>query len=143
MAEPVIRTPDFPVFDTYPGRAVSADRTLPEGRGEPDIIPGSDRLNGAAEQIGEAVGTAVSKLREIPAQLRSRFVLIKGRRGQYAEQASEKAEELRDAAGEQVERARLRIEHLAREYPLQLIAGTAGVAFLVGFVLRLWRSNRA
>ena len=158
MAEPVLRTPDTPNFDTYPAPTPSPDRTLPPGN------TGDARLNEAAEQIGATVGRAVRTVKELPDQLGSlkdRFTVIRGR-GQAAttekareltdaateqarelkDAASERARELRRAAGEQIQKTRRRIAGIVDEYPLQVIAGAAGIAFLLGITLRVWRSNR-
>jgi ElaB/YqjD/DUF883 family membrane-anchored ribosome-binding protein len=104
--------------------------------------PGADRLNDAAEQIGSKVGRAIRTVRELPEQLGSlkdRFTVIRGR-GQQA--AGEKAQELKDAAAERIERTRRRAGVLIEENPLQVILGVAGAAFLLGVALRVWRSNR-
>ena len=158
MAEPVLRTPDTPNFDTYPAPTPSAERTLPAGN------PGDERLNETAEQIGASVGKAVRTVKQLPDQLGSlkdRFTVIRGR-GQSAatekaremkdaaaeraremkDAAAERARELRRTAGERLQRTRRRIDQLVDEYPLQVILGAAGVAFLLGVTLRVWRSNR-
>ena len=158
MAEPVLRTPDTPNFDTYPAPTPAAERMLPPGN------PGDERLNEAAEQIGATVGRAVRTVKQIPDQLgtlKDRFTVIRGR-GQGAavdkarelkDLAADKARELKDAAGEkareltrtageQFQRTRRRIDALVDEYPVQVILGAAGIAFLLGVSLRLWRSNR-
>lgn len=147
MAEPVLRTPDTPNFDTYPAPTPSAERTLPAGN------PGDERLNETAEQIGASVGKAVRTVKQLPDQLGSlkdRFTVIRGR-GQSAatekaremkDAAAERARELRRTASERLQRTRRRIDQLVDEYPLQVILGAAGVAFLLGVTLRVWRSNR-
>ena len=135
MAVPVVRTPDSPNFDTYPAPA-PADRTLPAGH------PGDDRLNEAAEQIGSTVGRAVRSVRDLPEQLgglQDRLTVIRGRGQRLAE---EKAREIKGAAIERMERTRRRIGLLVSEYPLEVIVATAGVAFLLGVSIRMWRSNR-
>jgi hypothetical protein len=135
MAEPVLRTPDLPNFDTYPAPA-PADRTLPAGR------PGDDRLNEAAEQIGSTVGRAIRGVRHLPehlGELKDRFTVIRGRGQRVAE---EKAQEIKEAATEQVKRTRRRIDLMISEYPIEMILATAGAAFLLGVSLRIWRSNR-
>ena len=135
MAEP-LRTPDVPNFDTYPAPTPSAQRALPEGN------PGDERLNGAAEQIGSNIGRAIRSVRQLPehlGSLKERFTVIRGRGRSVAK---EKAEDLKQAAGEQVRRTRKRVNETVNEYPLQIILGAAGIAFLLGITLRVWRSNR-
>ncbi len=137
MPERLSRTPDIPDFDTYPGE--SPERTLPARTTNTSAQP---RLQDTAESIGEAVGSAVQKIRELPNQLQSlkgRFTVITGR---GRAQAGQKTEELKDAAADQVRRARTRAEYLVREYPLRVILGAAGAAFVLGFALRIWRSKR-
>lgn len=155
MAEPVRRTPDSPNFDTYPAPTPSGERALPLSgeRTLPAGNPGDDRLNEAAEQIGSTVGRAVRTAKQLPEQLgslKNRFTVIRGR-GQRAagdkarelkDAAGERAQELKDAAGEQMERTRRRIDYMVKEYPVQVILGAAGIAFLLGVTLRVWRSNR-
>jgi ElaB/YqjD/DUF883 family membrane-anchored ribosome-binding protein len=136
MAEPLLRTPDSPNFDTYPAPTPSAQRALPQGN------PGDDRLNDAAEQIGSSVGRAIRNVRQLPEQLgelKDRFTVIRGR-GKRA--AGEKAQEVKEAAAERVQRTRRRIDMLVNEYPVQVILAAAGAAFLLGVSLRVWRSNR-
>ena len=45
-------------------------------------------------------------------------------------------------SGELASRVRRRGRYVADEYPLQTIAAVAGVAFICGVLLRIWRSNR-
>ena len=136
MSQPVLRTPESPNFDTYPAPTPSADRLLPEAHAR------DERLNDAAEQIGSNIGRAIRGVRQLPDQLLSlkeRFTVIRGRGRRVA---SEKAQDLKKAAGEQVQRTRRRINGAVNEYPLQVILAAAGVAFLLGVGLRVWRSNR-
>jgi ElaB/YqjD/DUF883 family membrane-anchored ribosome-binding protein len=150
MAEPLKSTPDFPNFDTYPGRAVGSEHLLPKQASpgaigewpERSLPRSSQAMNGAAEKVGEAVGAAVSKARELPRHLntlKSKLTLIKGKSGA---QASETAEEWKRTADAKVSEARNRAQHYANEYPLQVIAAAAGVAFLLGLALRIWRGHR-
>jgi ElaB/YqjD/DUF883 family membrane-anchored ribosome-binding protein len=136
MAEPLLRTPDSPNFDTYPAPTLSAQRALPEGN------LGDDRLNEAAEQIGSTVGRAVRNVRHLPEQLgelKDRFTVIRGRGKRVA---GKKAQEAKEAAVERVQRTRRRIDTLVNEYPVEVILAAAGAAFLLGVTLRIWRSNR-
>src|SRR5437764_14244125 len=90
MAEPLKRTPDFPNFDTYPGRVPGSAHLLPK-EGSPGAIGSwpktatprhSPAINGAAEKVGGAVGAAVNKARGLPRHLnalKSKLTLIKGK----------------------------------------------------------------
>lgn len=64
------------------------------------------------------------------------------------ETASDKMDDLRSRASDwsviardRVIDARRRANYYANEYPLQTIAALAGLAFCVGFILRVWRAN--
>jgi hypothetical protein len=61
---------------------------------------------------------------------------------QWKEKAGQRAGELNELAGEQIAEARLRVAHAARENPIRMIMGFAAAAFVLGFGLSLWRSNR-
>ena len=148
MAEPLKSTPDFPNFDTYPGRVPGSAHLLPK-EGSPGAIgswpkTASPRrgINGAAEKVGGAVGAAMNKARELPRHLnalKSKLTLVKGKR---AAQTSETADEWKRTANVKMREARNRAQYYAHQYPLQIIAGAAGVAFLLGFGLRIWRGHR-
>jgi ElaB/YqjD/DUF883 family membrane-anchored ribosome-binding protein len=45
-------------------------------------------------------------------------------------------------SGELASNVRRRSRYVADEYPVQTIAAVAGVAFICGVLLRIWRSNR-
>jgi ElaB/YqjD/DUF883 family membrane-anchored ribosome-binding protein len=169
MAEPLRRTPDTPNFDTYPAPTPSAERILPAGNPGDERLNEAAEQIGAT--VGKAV-RVVRQVPEQIGTLKDRFTVIRGRgqdaatekarelkdiAGEKARElrdaAGEKARELRDAAGqralelrraagEQLYRARRRVDYVASEYPLQVILGAAGVAFLLGVGLRVWRSNR-
>lgn len=136
MAEPAI-----PVDN--PNRELPQPGTVAE---LPSARPGpatNHRLNETAEAIGNAVGSAVETVRHLPERLqdmKERFTVIRGR---AQEDAATRAAELKETAQQKAQQARTRAAHLAREYPLQVIAGVAGGAFILGFVLRIWRSKHA
>jgi len=50
-------------------------------------------------------------------------------------------EQARQTSGEVSRRVRVRAQYLSDEYPVQIIASVAGVAFIVGVLLRFWRSK--
>ncbi len=133
MAEPAI-----PVDDPnreLPGREPILVREFPQRTYSP-------RLNGTAEAIGSAVGSAVVSVRHLPDRLqemKERFTVIRGR---AREEAASRAADLRVTAREKAREARTRAAHYSREYPLHVIAAAAGLGFIVGIVMRIWRSRR-
>ena len=48
----------------------------------------------------------------------------------------------RDKTAETLQRTRLRSRYYMDEYPLRVIAGVGAAAFVMGIILRIWRSNR-
>jgi ElaB/YqjD/DUF883 family membrane-anchored ribosome-binding protein len=100
-------------------------------------------LNEAAERLGYLVGRIEVELRQMPrraAELRDR---LNRARAQAGENASTAASEWKLSAQQNAQQARSRAHYLANQYPVETIAGTAGAAFVAGFVLRIWRSNHA
>jgi hypothetical protein len=146
MAEPVKRMDEqsYPEASRIeaavtPGCLPAADLGMTPG----ETTVERDRLNNTAEAIGTAVGTAVERVRQIPerlADMKQRFTLIRGR---ARDRATDKATDLRDTAQDTARQVRTRAQYYANHYPVQTILGIAGVAFVFGFVLRIWRSNRA
>lgn len=160
------RTEETPNFDTYPGPespATNPAAYVPAGR---SAAPANDnRITHAAEQIGSAMGRAVSVARDMPqkigGELRGRFQVISG---QARQRGARSYEELKSAAGEGIDRvkdvagpkvnqlgtratekmhlARNRAERIARDRPVEVILGAFGAAIVLGTALRIWRSNR-
>jgi uncharacterized protein YjbJ (UPF0337 family) len=133
------------------------------------------QMHEIAEQIGTALGRAVSGVLSLPDRVRYGLHLVKGQAREHAgsatdaaselaqsmseriyslrqeatqtasqwkEKAGQRAGELNELAGEQIAEARLRVAHAARENPIRMIMGFAAAAFVLGFGLSLWRSNR-
>lgn len=82
---------------------------------------------------------------------------VKQRASEAVQQASSKASEVLDAAkqrasaamdtartkvSDSMQAARNRAAYLRDEYPLQVVMGAAAAGFVLGVVLRIWRSNR-
>ena len=112
----------------------------------------SPRLQGAAESVGVALGTAVLRLRGVPNRLQDakrRFTVIRGRKQQdVREVADEAIDRIRDASVEMKDKARLtarearlRVNEYAHHYPLEAIAGAAAFGMLMGIGLRVWRDH--
>jgi ElaB/YqjD/DUF883 family membrane-anchored ribosome-binding protein len=114
------------------------------------------RLQNAGEAVGTALGTVVNEAREIPgrlqdrmADIKKRFKVITGRRvAEVKSQASEVADDVEKRALELSAETKRELQHwefrarlYAREYPLELIAATAGAGFVIGILLGLWREE--
>lgn len=117
---------------TSAGRRVMAP--IPQQRRNPV-------LNETAERVGTAVGNVANKVRELPRrieEMKQRLTVVRGRTSEDAKSA---AVEWKQTAQERLHVARNRAQFYAHEYPMQVIAGAAGVAFVIGFVLRIWRGH--
>jgi hypothetical protein len=104
---------------------------------------GNPALNQAAERVGRAIRVAVDEARKLPARVaeaRERLTLVKSRR---KEVASRTAAEWKQTAQQKLHEGRSRAQRLAYEQPLYVIAGAAGIAFVLGFAMRIWRSRNA
>jgi hypothetical protein len=126
-----------------PSNNFSAD-TLPPSPLRPRIVQAhSPALNGAAERLGSALGSAVERVKELPRRLeemKQRFTVIRGR---TREDAAAAAAEWNQTARQKLRVARNRAQLLADEHPVEVVLGAAGLAFVVGFMLRIWRSGHA
>lgn len=133
-----------------PASSMMPPRLDPERELPPAGAPRNTRLHEAAETIGAAVGSAVETVKELPRRLqrelprrvqdmKDRFTVIRGR---TTEDASAAAAEWKQTAQQKVSQARNRAQYVAEEYPIHVIVGAAVTAFIIGFALRIWRSNR-
>ena len=152
-----------------PERLLSKSSEVQPGDvGAQEVARRNPSLHAAAEAVGVALGQAVNAARDLSrrtdeATERSRrlaqekVATAKDRVAEIAEQAGRStAETYADAktrvastvdaakqtAARRLDEARVRAQNIADEFPLQVIAGTAGAAFLAGVLLRIWRSSR-
>ena len=121
------------------------------------IVGGRDRTRlsdmadprGGISDLGNSARASVADLKESAGE---KLDILKDRAGDITLRAGERISELKDTAGERMsdfavtgrERlhyARQRASYLTNEYPVQTILGFAGFAFVIGFSLRIWRSN--
>jgi hypothetical protein len=86
----------------------------------------------AASDLAQSMTERISGLRQEAAQTAT----------QWREKAGERAGKLNQLAGEKIADARSRAMQATRENPIQMIIGFAAASFIIGFGLRLWRSNR-
>jgi ElaB/YqjD/DUF883 family membrane-anchored ribosome-binding protein len=118
------------------GPPIPADRELPRA-------PRQEEWKSAVQEKAEELKRAASRAKETAAQAMQ----------DAKEQASAAVSHAQDRAADiyresriktrvAVDRTRSRINHLVIEYPIQVIAGVAAVAFVAGVLLRVWRSSR-
>lgn len=158
MAEPLHRSSDVPIFDTYPsgpGLAQEQDRLLPE---ETE----SSSLEEYGAQLGSAAGQAVLALRRAQERVRE-LAHVKGakvtniasarleqvrdeaavRGERWGRMVRERALEWRRQAKNGVYRTRLRAREVAHDRPAQVVIGAGILGLVIGAGLRIWRGNRA
>lgn len=129
MPEPNIRekfNPEQPTTDPRPIRGASeqmaSSKVIAWRRAsEREVDDVTDRASEALDEIGQGVSAAYER--------------VQSGITEALERAKWKSEEL-------ARRARSRARHVVDNYPLHLIAGVAGAAFVAGIFLRVWRSNR-
>ncbi len=109
-------------------------RVAPERRGNPAV-------NEKAQRLGRAIGSTVEKVRELPQRIADKKERLAIARSRRREDLANTAAELKQMAQQRVVEARHRARHFAYENPLQVIAGAAGLGFIIGFMLRIWRSH--
>jgi ElaB/YqjD/DUF883 family membrane-anchored ribosome-binding protein len=137
MAQPLKKTPEpltnqEPITHQVPAEGptlviASTAETLEQDIGEWHE-PAGGKLDEMNERASEMLEDAQDRISEAYDQAKSRAA--------YA------YENMKQKSVEIVEQARDRARYWSDEYPLQVIAGVAGVAFLLGVGLRIWRSNR-
>lgn len=134
-----------------------------EGTGRPELVnqaappivpdrelPRAPRDEELKEAAWQKIDDAKQTASRAAGQVKQATVRAVDRTGAQAEaaygQAKEKAaaiyDKTRARTGRAIEQARWRARYYIDEYPLHVIAGIAGAAFLAGVVLRIWRSNR-
>ncbi len=140
MAENLARRTEIPAYDTYPAPAAPEELRMRSAQDVETGTGGNAALHQAAEKVGTAVGRAVAMVREIPQRMSSQHfgVIRGGGGGSLSQTASEAAETAKD----RVQEARTRVTRLAHEKPIQFIAGAAAAAFVLGALMRIWRSHR-
>lgn len=128
----------------------------------------SERWHAAAQILGVALGRAVNRARDLSRRTSEvtertrqtagkKVTTAKERAAGIADNASRTSaeayadakarvadtlDEAKQTAARRLDEARTRAQNIADEFPLQVIAGTAGAAFLAGVMLRIWRSSR-
>jgi len=118
------------------GPPIPADRELPRA-------PRQEEMKAAVQDKVEQVKQAASRAKDTTAHA---LQDAKEQAATIAAEAKDRAADLyresRVRSSAAVSRARSRASYYANEYPLQVIAGVAAVAFVAGVLLRVWRLSR-
>ena len=153
----------------HPERQIASTSTVP-GKDIGYVPPArsSERLLAAAQIVGVALGRAVNRARDLSRRTSEVTERTRQTAGEKVTTAKERAagiadnasrtsaeayadakarvadtlDEAKQTAARRLDEARTRAQNIADEFPLQVIAGTAGAAFLAGVMLRIWRSSR-
>ena len=111
----------------------------------PRLVESQEPSQAAAEKAVEwkqAAGEKIDELKERGARAMSEAQeSVSEAYEQVKAAASDRLAEVRDTSAELAHRARIRTRNVIENYPLHVLAGIAGVAFLAGVLLRIWRSN--
>jgi len=161
MTEALYKSSDVPNFDAYPSDRPAYPR-------ESGSFEGSVLIH-RAEQIGTALGSAVSNLRKARRRLQelgdhtAQTAVIrmgelagtaKTKAQEFGQEVKMKASEFSDVVADKARqmgektkygyfRARRRANQISRDYPIQTLVAVALVGVLVGTGIRLWRAHRA
>lgn len=159
---------EAPQPPVLPGMPTDTEHQLPQADRRSGLQSAAERVGGA---VGSAVGSmrrgrlrvvsgrgtsAGVGLGDTAQNARERISDIADTAGEkfsdWKETAQDKVDMMRHRAGRtmsslarttrhRVYDARIRARHLSSEYPVQTILGFGALAFIVGFTLRIWRSN--
>jgi hypothetical protein len=110
-----------PIFDPGPEHSSSAKVIAWKQVSEQKIDDVTARASQALDEIGQRVSAAYER---VQLGVTDAYERSKWKSGQVAR------------------RARTRARLVVDKYPLQLVAGVAGAAFVAGIFLRVWRSSR-
>ena len=111
-----------------------ADMADPSGR----ISDLSNSARAAVADLKDSAGEKLDALKDRTGDIAQR---AGGRITDLKDTATERMSDLADTARDRLHYARRRANYISNEYPVQTILGFAGFAFVIGFALRIWRSN--
>ena len=87
------------------------------------------------EKIDDLKGRSAQALEEVRQSASEMY-------GQAKEKASSAVEQARAKSAKMARQTRMQARNVLENYPLHFLAGVAGVAFIAGVLLRVWRSSR-
>lgn len=128
-----------PAFDEEQARRMVIDEVVVA----PDLTQHSE---GAMDKISHSVKSGLETLSDRSKQVGDKLGDVAGetrdRMQDLAIEAGRRAQDLREAAIDGVRRTRRQARRFANEKPIHAVLAIGGAAFLVGVVLRIWRSSR-
>ena len=129
-----------PAFDEAQARRMSADpaHLLPE---ETATKPES-KMEMIGNSVKSGLETVTEKSKEVGEKLSEVAAETRDRAKDLALEAGRRAQDLREAAIYRAQQARREARRFTNERPMHAILAIGGAAFVVGLVLRIWRSNR-
>lgn len=130
------------------GTAVANVRHLPRqirGMKSRLYVVGEHARGNAAERAATLKDSAADRLSQLGNNASARASELADRLNHRLDEArriaARKTTQARQTARRRVIEARVKVQYWKSEYPLQTIAALAGVAFVTGMALRIWRSN--
>ena len=124
-----------------PGQVAGGPRLV-----EPTAPASASTERGTREKVAEwkqAVGETIDDLKDRSAQtLTDVRESASEAYDEVKAKAASKLEQVKAKSADVASRARVRARSMAENYPLHILAGVAGLAFIAGVLLRIWRSNR-
>ena len=113
------------------------DRVQPI-RGAPEQMPSAKVIawrRASEQEVEDVTARASQALDEVGQRVSAAYERVQSGLTDAYERTKWKSEEL-------ARRARSRARYVLDNYPLHIIAGIAGMAFVAGILVRVWRSNR-
>ena len=134
MPEPNTRekfNPEQPTAESRPDR-VEPIRGVSEQMTSAKVIAWR---RASEQEVDDVTERASQALDEVGQRMSAAYERVQSEVTEAFERTKWKSEEL-------ARRARSRARYVLDNYPLHIIAGIAGMAFVAGILVRVWRSNR-
>lgn len=129
-----------PAFDEARARQMSADpaHLLPQE----GVEDSGSKMETLSNSVRSGLETVTEKSKEVGEKLSEVAGETRDRAKDLALEAGRRAQDLREAAIYRAQQARRQARRFANERPMHAVLAIGGAAFLVGLLLRIWRSNR-
>lgn len=129
-----------PAFDEVQGRRMSTDpvHLLPEE----SVEEHASKLETISNSVKSGLESVTERSKEVGEKISEVAGATRDRAKDFAIEAGRLAQDLREATIYQTQQAGRKARRFANEQPIHAILAIGGAAFLVGLLLRIWRSNR-